>query len=435
MIKNIVIMMAALVFSACKKEKSCDGCINGNNPPVSVTNHPPIVNAGNDTSITLPANTINLDGSRSTDPDNNIASYQWTKISGPASFNIANADAVQTQVTNLMEGSYQFELKVTDAGGLTGKDTVLVFVQVFIDESGIYAAGNFYEFGIIAPFYWHNGTRTNLPTCEYAASIFVSGTDIYVAGEDQAGKPCYWKNGIRAELPISSSSLVGVARSIFVSGTDIYVAGHTSNPSAFPGYPRPYTPCYWKNGVRTDLSPILGTTSSIFVSGTDIYIAGDSLTSNYHTPGYWENGQRINLSSGGDATSIFVSGTDVYVAGYQASKPCYWKNGLRTDLPGSAGYPAMSIFVSGGEVYVAGNSYDTSSNTQMPCYWKNDARIDLSYSSDGGIATSIFVSGTDVFVAGGSNDFSRTGIPCYWKNGQRMDISGNGYLTSIFVKQ
>ena len=39
----------------------------------------------------------------------------WTKISGPSSFNIANANAVQTQVTNLVEGVYQFELKVTDA--------------------------------------------------------------------------------------------------------------------------------------------------------------------------------------------------------------------------------------------------------------------------------------------------------------------------------
>ena len=65
-----------------------------------------------------------LDGSASTDPDNNIVSYAWTKISGPSSFNIVNVNAVQTQVSNLTEGIYQFELKVTDAGGLIDRDTM-----------------------------------------------------------------------------------------------------------------------------------------------------------------------------------------------------------------------------------------------------------------------------------------------------------------------
>jgi hypothetical protein len=51
-------------------------------------------------------------------------SYQWIKISGPSSFTITNANAVQTQVTNLVEGVYQFELKVTDIAGLFAKDTV-----------------------------------------------------------------------------------------------------------------------------------------------------------------------------------------------------------------------------------------------------------------------------------------------------------------------
>ena len=93
------------------------------------TNHAPVANAGNDTTITSPANTANLDGSKSTDPDNNITIYQWTKINGPSSFNIGNANEVTTQVSNLLEGVYQFELTVTDAGGLFDKDTVQVTVN------------------------------------------------------------------------------------------------------------------------------------------------------------------------------------------------------------------------------------------------------------------------------------------------------------------
>src|SRR6188768_4001017 len=98
--------------------------------PVLTTNHPPIANAGPDQIFSLSTNTVNLDGSGSTDPDNNITSYSWSKISGPSSFSIANANAVQTQVTNLTAGIYEFELRVVDAGGLFSKDTLRITVNV-----------------------------------------------------------------------------------------------------------------------------------------------------------------------------------------------------------------------------------------------------------------------------------------------------------------
>ena len=96
---------------------------------VLTTNHPPIANAGADQTITLPTNTINLDGSASSDPENNITNYLWAKISGPSSFNIANSSAIQTQVTNLAQGTYQFELNVADALGLFSKDTMKVTIN------------------------------------------------------------------------------------------------------------------------------------------------------------------------------------------------------------------------------------------------------------------------------------------------------------------
>jgi hypothetical protein len=101
----------------------------------AVPKHPPlgssapVANAGVDQVIVLPANSIILDGSRSIDSNNNIASYLWTKISGPSSYFIANTNAIQTAVNNLVEGVYQFELKVTDSTALSGKDTVRVTVM------------------------------------------------------------------------------------------------------------------------------------------------------------------------------------------------------------------------------------------------------------------------------------------------------------------
>jgi len=91
----------------------------------NLPNRTPVANAGADRRIDLPGKG-ELNGSSSGDPDNNITSYRWTKISGPSSFKIVNADAEQTLVENLVPGIYEFELKVTDAGGLYSKDTVAI---------------------------------------------------------------------------------------------------------------------------------------------------------------------------------------------------------------------------------------------------------------------------------------------------------------------
>ncbi|MEP7110178.1 MAG: hypothetical protein ABI760_19435 [Ferruginibacter sp.] len=122
----ILSMLIIIGLSGCQKELSCEGCLNTNQPP---TNRHPVANAGNDTTIILPGNTINLSGSLSFDPDNNITGYLWTKISGPSSFNITDANVVQTPVINLVQGVYLFELKVTDAAALFDRDTIKVTVM------------------------------------------------------------------------------------------------------------------------------------------------------------------------------------------------------------------------------------------------------------------------------------------------------------------
>ena len=92
-------------------------------------NQPPLANAGTDIGITLPANVTNLNGSASSDPDGSIASYAWTKISGPAQFSLASAGSANTQLSNLAGGVYLFQLKVTDNAGATGLDTVKITVN------------------------------------------------------------------------------------------------------------------------------------------------------------------------------------------------------------------------------------------------------------------------------------------------------------------
>jgi len=90
-------------------------------------NQPPTANAGSNQSITLPVNTVTLTGI-GTDTDGSIASYQWSKIAGPATFTIASAASAQTAVNNLVQGTYQFALSVTDNQGAVGTSVVTITV-------------------------------------------------------------------------------------------------------------------------------------------------------------------------------------------------------------------------------------------------------------------------------------------------------------------
>lgn len=94
--------------------------------PVVPVNTAPTAYVGWDIWVPLPANSSILDA-LATDAESSI-SYLWKKVSGPKSYSIESPDSLQTKVVNLQEGTYQFELTVTDKGGLTGKATVRVVV-------------------------------------------------------------------------------------------------------------------------------------------------------------------------------------------------------------------------------------------------------------------------------------------------------------------
>ena len=97
-------------------------------PPV---NKPPVAIAGNDQSITLPVNSVLLTGSGN-DSDGTIVTYRWTMIAGPAQYQIVSAGQAQTNVTNLVQGTYVFQLQVTDNQGAIGTDTMRVVVNAAI---------------------------------------------------------------------------------------------------------------------------------------------------------------------------------------------------------------------------------------------------------------------------------------------------------------
>ncbi len=104
-------------------------------------NQPPSANAGSNQTITLPNNTVTLDGSNSGDPDGTIASYSWTKISGPSSGTIASAGSSSTAINNLVQGTYLYKLTVTDNSGATDADSVTITVNAAPNQSPTANAG------------------------------------------------------------------------------------------------------------------------------------------------------------------------------------------------------------------------------------------------------------------------------------------------------
>jgi hypothetical protein len=95
------------------------------------TNDPPVANAGLDQTVDEGV-VVTLNGSSSTDPDDGIASYLWTKTGGPA-VTLSNTTAVQPTFTapdvGLNGDTLTFQLRVTDNGGLQSTDIIIVNIS------------------------------------------------------------------------------------------------------------------------------------------------------------------------------------------------------------------------------------------------------------------------------------------------------------------
>ena len=398
--------------TGCKKEpvqpskSGSTGGLAGTGGPSGTKNQSPIADAGADTTIILPSNTIILDGTASYDPDNNISSCQWTKISGPASFNISNASAVQTQVSNLVAGDYLFELKVTDTGGLIAKDTMKATVsQQSVDpDVNIYVAGFEYNGSHRVAKYWKNGQPVSLTDGSREAcanSIVVVGSDVYVAGFECDGDsvPSYDDNG----------NYLGIGGYVMVAK-------------------------YWKNGNPVSLSDgtTLANAGSIVVVGSDVYVSGSEFIGSSWVVKYWKNGHPVSLSDGTKNThsgSIAVVGSDIYVTGteYNANGSIgiakYWKNGQPVSLTdGTKSASAGSIVLVGNDVYVAGGKYNGTHYVAQ--YWKNGQPISITDGTTNAVVNSIAVVGSDVYATGREGNVAK-----YWKNGEPRSLTTGSYNT------
>lgn len=105
---------------------------SGDNPEKEYTvvitvadNQAPVANAGEDKTVYIASGEstkqVQLDGSASTDPDNNIASYHWS-LQG------SDIASIDKPIVALSEGTHTLTLTVTDSEGLFHTDDVVINV-------------------------------------------------------------------------------------------------------------------------------------------------------------------------------------------------------------------------------------------------------------------------------------------------------------------
>ena len=110
--------------------QNAGGTTHGTDISFTTLNTPPTANAGPDQTVDE-GTTVTLDGSNSTDPDDGIASYQWTQTAGtPITFSDSTAAKPTFASPDVGPGgeALTFQLTVTDNGGLQDTDTCIVNV-------------------------------------------------------------------------------------------------------------------------------------------------------------------------------------------------------------------------------------------------------------------------------------------------------------------
>lgn len=179
--------------------------------PAQGTNPPPVVNAGADKTITLPTSSVSLAGS-ATDANGSVASYAWSRVSGPTQFTFSNAGAATTSVTNLVAGTYVFRLTATDNQGASASDDVTVTVNAAANTPPVANAG---------------ADRTiTLPTSSVA--LAGSGTD----ANGSIARYAWTKTSGPASFAFSNAAIANPTVSSLTAGTYVFRLTVTDNQGA-----------------------------------------------------------------------------------------------------------------------------------------------------------------------------------------------------------
>lgn len=161
--------------------------------------------------------------------------------------------------------------------------------SIIVSGNDVYIAGFDDDIATI----WKNGIAQTLQRGWRATSLFIIDDDIYVTGSTPSNLPLLWKNGVDRQISNESGSFEYYP-SIFISGTDVYIA---------------FKNTVWKN--YEILYNFSGTVSSVFISEGDIYVVG----AENGKATIWKNGVKEILPEGNMAISVIVIDNNVFAVG------------------------------------------------------------------------------------------------------------------------
>src|SRR5688500_11357504 len=96
---NLVVFAFVFILYSCTKDVA--------------ENKVPVADAGPSKNVILPFESEPLNGSGA-DSDGNVVSYLWSQVKGPYETTIITPGSASTAVKGLGEGTYVFQLMVTD---------------------------------------------------------------------------------------------------------------------------------------------------------------------------------------------------------------------------------------------------------------------------------------------------------------------------------
>jgi len=179
-------------------------------------NQPPVVNAGADQSVALPADAALAGAASDSDGGPAPLTVTWSTQSGPAAVGFANANALSTTATFSVAGSYVLRLSATDGAATVNDD-----VTVIVSDPILVGAGD------IAPDCTAGASIANAEATAtlldaLPGTVFTLGDNAYQDGTAAQFANCYGPTWGRHK-----------ARTRPVTGNHDY---HTANASAYFDY-------------------------------------------------------------------------------------------------------------------------------------------------------------------------------------------------------
>jgi hypothetical protein len=270
-----------------------------------------------------------------------ISGYISEKDNVVTKFWINGKNADQSEFEDFVENGGHYRQSVDENSRIvyTFKDQDGVFQNYQFDQGSLSNDGKIFYYknnsivnmgndsiGTISSVAFHNGAPF---FAGYLGEITQAETGLVL----RPVTPFIWDGGssmVLLTLPEQVSHFAGISAISMYGQDKFYVGG-------LCGFPM-----YWYNHDPIVLDDRYGEVWQVLQSGADVYAVGlmNKYNSNStgHTACYWKNGDLYELEDNAQAYGIFVDGADIYVTGSFGRvpanyRPCYWKNGIRTDLP------------------------------------------------------------------------------------------------------